>query len=307
MLRRILKGAAERMLTAEPVTRLARRRRASSTLILAYHNIVPDGEPVAGDMSLHLPQRHFARQLDVLLETHEIVRLTDILEPPPADARRPRAVITFDDATQGAMTAGVLELESRNMPATVFIAPAFVGGRPFWWDAITGRAGAVMGDELRQYALTNLAGSDAKIRKWAEDEGVPLRQPPTHQLCATEEQLHQAAGEEITFGSHTWSHPNLTAVSGAELADELAHPLQWLTERFDNVVRWLAYPYGFCNADVAAAALEAGYDGALRVDGGWISGGLTSGAAQLHMLPRYNIPAGLSVRGFQLRTSGLAR
>jgi hypothetical protein len=80
--------------------------------------------------------------------------------------------------------------------------------------------------------------------------------------------------------------------------------LVWLRERFSNVIPWLAFPYGLTSVPVADAARSAGYDGALRVDGGWLP---PPSRAQIdpYDMPRHNIPAGLSLRGFELRTSGL--
>ena len=302
VLRSVAKRAVEGALVWGGVASLARRRQAGRTLILAYHNIVPDGEAVVGDASLHLPQRVFARQLDALIRTHDVVNLDQALLEPEG-ATRPRAVITFDDASQGAVTAGVDELVRRGLPGTIFIAPTFVGGRSFWWDALCqpGSSGSGMSDALRSYALDDLGGADETIRGWAKAHGFELREPPVHQRCATEAQLRAAVQPAITFGSHTWSHPNLVALDEAELDRELTEPRRWLAERFENVVNWVAYPYGRWDARVAQASARAGYDAGLRVEGGWLP---LNGLAR-HSLPRHNVPAGLSMGGFRLRTAGM--
>ncbi len=53
---------------------------------------------------------------------------------------------------------------------------------------------------------------------------------------------------------------------------------------------------------MASAAAAAGYAAALRVDGGWIP---DPRAADRLDLPRLNVPAGVSRRGFELRTAGM--
>lgn len=301
--RQIVKAAAELVLTGAGIAALGRRRMRGRTLILAYHNIVPDGEPCAGDLSLHLEQRRFAEQLDVLSRTHEVVRLEEAFID-GTGSNRPRAVITFDDATQGTITAGVAELAARGLPATIFVPPGFVGGRGFWWDALSNPGRRGPGEDVRNHALTELGGSDARIRGWAASHSFAIREVPPHQTCATEDQLHEAARQGIEFGSHTWSHPNLTMLSAAELESELKRPLVWLSERFSTTVPWLAYPYGLSNAAVADAASSAGYAGALRVDGGWLPGTADRQIVR-YQLPRQNIPSGLSTRGFELRVSGV--
>jgi peptidoglycan/xylan/chitin deacetylase (PgdA/CDA1 family) len=281
-----------------------RRRRAADAVVLAYHNIVPDGAEVLGDRSLHLPQREFARQLDLLRETHDVVPLDQVLEPPSGPRTRPRAAITFDDACQGAVTAGIDELARRGMPATVFVAPAFVGGRSFWWDALAGPGTEGLAEDVRRHALESLAGRDDAVRRWAECSGIAVHAVPDHQTCATEAQLRALDGTEgITLASHTWSHPNLARLSREELEEELSRPLAWLRERFQHVIPWLTYPYGLASPQVVAAVAEAGYRGALLVEGGWLPRH-PRGCIHPYELPRQNVPSGLSLRGFELRVSG---
>src|SRR5690606_16249569 len=304
MVRTRLKRSAEWLLVGAGAARAARRMRRAQTIVLAYHNVVPDGEPAWGDRSLHLPQRDFARQLELLCRTHDVVPITELLEP---DTRgtRPRAVITFDDAYLGAVTAGLDELARRGLPATFFVAPAFDGGRSFCWDAVAGRSPTGLPGEVRRHAIEALQGRDDAVREWALRNGHETSDVPAHQTVAGMDDLTRtAAVPGITLASHTWSHVNLARVTGTELITELECPLVWLRARFPNVVPWLSYPYGLSSEAAALEAERAGYLGALRIDGGWL--GRWAGGAQRYSLPRRNIPAGLTLRGFELRTSGLA-
>jgi peptidoglycan/xylan/chitin deacetylase (PgdA/CDA1 family) len=106
----------------------------------------------------------------------------------------------------------------------------------------------------------------------------------------------------ITFGSHTWSHRNLSALSAEELERELAPSLAWLRSRFVNTIPWLTYPYGLSSPLVEKMTEAARYRGAFRVNGGWLS----RHPAHAHALPRLGIPAGLSAHGFALRLAGIA-
>lgn len=297
-MRAATRALAELVLCASGAPRIARARRGGRALVLAYHDIVPEGSPgYRGDASLHLAQADFGRQLDLLARTHDIVPLSAVLES--AATRRPRAVITFDDAYEGALTAGVAELARRGLQATVFVAPAFLGGHDFWWDALSGDDG--LSPALRAHALGTLGGQDARIRAWAAAQGLPERRPPAHMRAASEERLAAAAAAGVVaLASHTWSHPALPGLAAEELRAELERPLAWLRERFSGVLPWLTYPYGATSPEVARAARAAGYVAALRVDGGWMSS-----AADAFDLPRLNVPAGVSVRGFELRTAGV--
>src|SRR5512143_348475 len=96
-----LKQAVESLLIGAGVAGLARARARHRTLVLAYHNVVPDGAPPAGDRSLHICRSRFAAQLDELIRHAEIAPLDQVLSHP--DRGRPRVAITFDDAYRGAV------------------------------------------------------------------------------------------------------------------------------------------------------------------------------------------------------------
>jgi peptidoglycan/xylan/chitin deacetylase (PgdA/CDA1 family) len=124
-----------------------------------------------------------------------------------------------------------------------------------------------------------------------------------HPRIATTDELARAVGRgRITLGAHSWSHANLCALEPTELERELSAPDEWLRARFDCVVPFFSYPYGLSSPAVEAAAARSGYRAALRVDGGWMS---RAGHDRPLALPRFNVPAGLSLDGFRLRLAGI--
>lgn len=289
----------ENALTLSGIVRLARGRMVGRTLVLAYHNIVPRDERAAGDLSLHLPQQAFATQLDMLLETHDIVALDDA--GAGGTGGRPRVAITFDDAYAGAMTAGIEELRRRGLPATVFVTPAFVGGEAFWWDRIASPDSG-LSDDVREQALGPCRGEHERVLAWARAAGLRTHDLPQHAHCATERDLAAAAATAgISIGSHTWSHANLAAVDDATLRSELQRARDWLDARFPASRRWFSYPYGRRNPAAESAALAHGHAGAFLIEGGWMPTGVETPSR----LPRLNIPAGLSANGFAIRAAGL--
>jgi peptidoglycan/xylan/chitin deacetylase (PgdA/CDA1 family) len=298
-LRAALKHFFEHLLVRGTPTRLA-RWLARRPLVLAYHNIVPHGEPRCGDVSLHLSQREFARQLDLLGRQFRVVPLAEALEP-AARGSRPRIAITFDDAYCGAVTAGVDELARRGMPATVFVAPGLLERQEFWWDRYAAPGSAGLDAAFRRHALTELRGSLEPIDAWASERGRAGRTLPAHARSATEGELRGAVARPgVVLGSHTWSHPNLAALGGHELGEELTRPLEWLRSRFSAVIPWLSYPYGLASPEVEEAANGAGYQGAVRIDGGRLGA-----RAGRFAVPRLDVPAGISLEGFALRTTGI--
>jgi peptidoglycan/xylan/chitin deacetylase (PgdA/CDA1 family) len=270
----------------------------SSVLVLAYHDIVPTGTPRAGDASLHLPQHEFARQLDLIARTHEVVPLSSIFDGRAAAA--PRVAITFDDAYAGALTAGVEELEQRGLPATVFVTPGLLE-RITWWDLVATEGDGGVPDHEREHALWKLGGMQEKVLAWAPPaaSGDRGRLPRIGSL----EQLRAAAGyRHLDLASHTWSHANLSASTPKELALELSLARDWISQRFPRALSLLSYPYGLSTHAVEVAAEENGYSAAFRVTGGWIP---DIDSADRFALPRYNVPAGLSLSGLRLRLAGI--
>src|SRR6185503_1881953 len=125
----------------------------------------------------------FRDQLDALQQTHDVVPLRDVLNEAPRRGR-PRVAITFDDAYLGAVRHAPAELSARGMPATIFVAPAFLGGRSFWWDALADPRGG-LDPGLRERALGDLRGEDAAIRAWARGRGFVETEPPDFQRASS--------------------------------------------------------------------------------------------------------------------------
>ena len=303
-LRDIAKGGIEAAIIASGVPGRRIRARSSGTVVLSYHNVVPAGETVVGDASLHLGQVRFGEHLDRLLETHDVVPLSEVRVGQVPEGR-PRAVVTFDDAYRGTITAGFEELNRRGLPGAVFVPPGCLGSEGFWWDRIADRHDG-LGPDARSHALETLGGRGEMILAWASEEGMALATLPDHARPATLDELIAASRSgRFELGSHTWSHVNLAGVPVSEALDEIARGHAWLDEVEAEVpvVDWLAYPYGLYSPEVAAGAAET-VGHAVRVDGGAaeVAGRWTADA---HRLPRINVPAGLSPHGLVLRLAGM--
>jgi peptidoglycan/xylan/chitin deacetylase (PgdA/CDA1 family) len=292
-----MKRAVEIGLCRSGIASLARRLRRHDVLVLAYHNVVPGGAHVRGDRSLHIDQERLHRQLSLLSRTHELITVDRIQEQ---GSGRARVAVTFDDAYRGAVQLGGEVLADLNVPATIFVAPSCLGGHGFWWDLLSRDNEMEPGD--REFALTELQGKTGSVLAWANPRPDPDDVPTHYMTSATEAELDAALGiDGLTLGSHTWSHPNLAALDGTELVAEVERPLEWLRQRYPGrAAHWLSYPYGRWSDDVARVAQRVGYRGAFRIDGGWIRG-----ACNPFALPRANVPAGLSVEGLSLRSSGV--
>lgn len=301
IMREGVKQAVLRLAVDVGVASLSRRWHARSGVILAYHNIVPDGTVPDGERPLHLPQSQFSRQLDRLAETHEIVGLDRLLA---ADRRdRPVAAITFDDAYRGALTAGLEELRARDLPATYFVCPGLLGGVTFWWDAIASENSGLLSDEVRLRALSDLEGRRSRILRWAEREGIPLGTVRRSCRSGSFTELRDAADHSgVTIGSHTWSHPNLQSIGAEEGRREVKRARTWLMRKLPSVIPWLAYPYGLAPSQPLGLKHD-GDDFAVTIEPRLVD--LENPRANSSPIPRVNISASLSLSRFELLVSGL--
>jgi peptidoglycan/xylan/chitin deacetylase (PgdA/CDA1 family) len=78
-----------------------------------------------------------------------------------------------------------------------------------------------------------------------------------------------AAGWEID--AHTFSHPDLTRVSSAQLRREIAGSRRWIQNVFKQPVSFFCFPYGRYDDAVVAEVRRAGFLGAETEVGGFAS------------------------------------
>ena len=302
MVRAMTKALGEALLVGSGWTRVTRRAVRHRTMVLAYHNVVPDELAGRGDASLHLPVSRFVQQLEWLSRTCQVVPLADLLRRRFTvwDGERPRVAITFDDAYRGALTLGLDCLTRRGMSATVFVAPGLLDDRTPWWDGLAEGDGGRLDPALRARVLGAGGGDDA-ARRLSRAGGWPSL--PAFLRIATEEEMILAARRPgVRVASHTWGHRNLGALDEEPAVQDLEAARSWLQERVqETYLDVVSYPYGISGPTVRRLASEAGYDAGFSLGGGWVPQELE--AERRLGLPRTNVPAGLSPYGLVLRVS----
>lgn len=289
MIRRIIRGALERCLLLAPPA-----DRAGSTLVLAYHNILPRVQNHGGDRSLHLDLEAFERQLSVIKEEADVVSLDDYSLS--ARTRSPRVIITFDDAYDGAIRYGVPACIAAGLPCSVFVAPALLGSIPAW--DLRASANCWSSKERAAY-LTRERGLGGHSQP-ANSTGGPA--PLSHLRIADHSSILEITRSPLVrIGHHTLRHANLAALTTEESIREIRDARAWVKQHFGSAaLDWLAYPYGAPPVAASRVIAETKVVGALLVNGGW---GLPSNQPATGV-PRWNVPSGISEAGFRLRIRG---
>jgi peptidoglycan/xylan/chitin deacetylase (PgdA/CDA1 family) len=176
--------------------------------------------------------RRFARQIERLAADGW---RTLTLDQIASCARGRRALasnefaITFDDGYRALREHAFPVLEAHGFTATCFVITAY-SGRLNRWDVAYGG---------RRFA--HLAWRD--MRRW------------------------QSRG--ITFASHTVTHPRLTWLSDANVADQLQRSREDLRRALDVEPRAVSYPFGACDSREWSLAAEAGYDVGFTLGSSW--------------------------------------
>lgn len=292
-MRRRVRSLVEGSLVAAGVDRLATLGRRGRTLVLMYHNVIAKQDEAVGTPGAHLGLDDFRRQLDHLQSVGTIVPLDRALDP--VGEEEVRFVLTFDDAYRGTVRLALPELLERGLPGTVFVPPGLLGSDGFWWDRIP-----ITGWETPE-PFGELQGRREAVLSWARSRGIPERSLPSDQVACSEGELRDHLGPGVALGCHSWDHPNLASLPAEEVEEQLRRSLDWLRDSGLSWIPWVSYPYGLYSPEVGRVAAAMGLAGGLRASGGW----MPRDSSDRFNLPRANVPAGLSLNGFRLLTSGL--
>src|SRR5581483_2153144 len=177
---------------------------ATDVLVLCYHAVSEDW-----DADLSVKPERLASQIELMLTRgYRGATFHEAVHSPPA----PRTfAITFDDAYRSVIELAFPVLSRLGVPGTVFVPTGFTGSdRPMEWPGI-----------------------DHWIGGPHEAELLPM----TWQDLAT----LARAGWEI--GAHTRTHPHLTELDDATLAEEIRASKRDIESRLGLDCRSFAYPY----------------------------------------------------------------
>jgi peptidoglycan/xylan/chitin deacetylase (PgdA/CDA1 family) len=195
-------------------------------LILCYH-AVSDTWPGVGAIATGALDRQIRH---LLRRGYRPLTLSAALASDPAERR---LVITFDDAFHSVLERGLPVLERLGAPATLFVPTDFADeAAPMTWSTLGRWLGTAHERELR---------------------------------CMSWDGVRHLAGVGWEIGSHTCSHPKLTAIDGAEAAAELTRSKRACEAEVERACLSLAYPFGLHDPAVVELARGAGYERAVTL------------------------------------------
>jgi peptidoglycan/xylan/chitin deacetylase (PgdA/CDA1 family) len=239
-----------RLLVSVPVAvwrvSTARERSAAAPArILMFH-----GTPRAQAGELERQLRYLARRF-------KVVALSQVPLHPGSIA------LTFDDGLRSNVEVAYPILQKLGLPATFFVCPALAEERRWLWNhEARARLRRIGNDEATTERLVQrMKGMDLATRRAVEER---LREE-TGELrpTAAEREAYDVAGWEelsrldpalVAIGSHTLTHPILTALSAAEAEAEICGSRALLEARLGRPVELFCYPNGAVDETAAALA-----------------------------------------------------
>jgi peptidoglycan/xylan/chitin deacetylase (PgdA/CDA1 family) len=267
-------------------------------LVLGYHRVVPDFDAAARHVipAMLVSVRMLERHIDWIARTHQFVTIDEAaraLLPGAPRPGRPLAAITFDDGYADVHDHALPLLSRKGIPAAAFIPTdlvgtaeglahdtlhallrrALAGERPprEALRMISRRSGCpqagvaralLAGDPIAatRAALCSMPLSAiGRLLRALEEELGPADLGPDPPRPLTWDMVAALREAGWTIGSHTRSHPFLTAETPARVAEEVAGSAARLSRHAGEPVRHFAYPDGRFDRAIVEAVAQAGY------------------------------------------------
>ncbi|GAG21219.1 unnamed protein product, partial [marine sediment metagenome] len=193
---------------------------------------------------------NFERQIRYLIKRYTIINLEDVVDHIKRGTRLPKnpIVITYDDGYKDNYLNAFPILRKYNAPATIFLTVGCIGTGIIPWtekihyilnNTIITKI-ELFNDSLCIYTLDNpeemnrvseeiksyLKTMDEKkrnslIEKLGDELEVPIGDIRDHNLMLSWQEVEEMAGNKISFGAHTVTHPILTRIPYNQAIDEI--------------------------------------------------------------------------------------
>jgi peptidoglycan/xylan/chitin deacetylase (PgdA/CDA1 family) len=290
--------------------RRSRRQLSHQALVLMYHRVLPPERlaDTCSSSSIVVTPQTFELHMRVLRRHFNPVsaaQLLDMLEG--RSAWMPNScLVTFDDGWYDNHAFALPVLRRHGVPAVIFVATSYIGGKRSFWQEETSRRLAAAAASAERKSLLAAAGAAELLDAPAHDLREPIRAvisarkslpraelerwiaqveavvagaglAPEHfgedRFMTWDEVRALRDGGLVTVGSHADSHTPLTALAPAACRAELERSRQILERELGDRVDTVAYPDGAHDAEIAGLARAAGYRLGLTTLGGFAARG----------------------------------
>lgn len=232
--------------------------------ILIYHRVIAEPDPLVPDQ---VYAREFDWQLTVLGRWFTVLPLPETVARLREGTLPVRAAcVTFDDGYADNVTAALPILRRHGVPATFFLATAFIDGGRMWNDTVIETVRRAPGNMLdaRPVGLDTLDIATPDLRRRVIDRLLAaLKYLPMEErqqraddlssatacelpssLMMTTEQVRQLHNSGMEIGAHTVNHPILANLDSERAGNEIRESKVRLEAITGSSVSLFAYPNG---------------------------------------------------------------
>ena len=277
--------------------------------ILTYHRVPADIDPLLSSDQVNA--RKFARHMQAIAECFNVLPLPEALDRMARGALPARALsITFDDGYQDNYTIALPILQSHGLKATFFVCSGYLNDGLMFNDVIVEAMRACQSStlDLSWLGLGQLPVGDLESKRQAAEKVLnavkylPFQQRESAcdrlwqtaapgqarpRLMMTDEQIRQLAGQGMTIGGHTHTHPILNRLDIDSAREDIALNRRLLGALIGHEPTVFAYPNGRPTRDYGPEHVrllkELGYRSAVST--AW---GVASKACDPYQLPRFS-------------------
>ena len=267
--------------------------RGARLSILIYHRVLVEPDPLFPN---EVTTRRFDAQMTQLKAVFNVLPLhaaVDQLRTGTLPARA--ACITFDDGYADNLTHATPILKNHGLPATFFIATAYLNGGRMFNDTVIeairhsplktldlasiGFGNFDIGDNAAKAKAIGQILPQVKYLPLDEREQIVARiaqlaqcGPLPNNLMMTTEQLQALHASGMEIGGHTARHPIIAKLDADAVRQEISDGKAFLEETLNTRIRLFAYPNGKPGTDYlpeqAAVVRDLGFDAAVSTQCG---------------------------------------
>jgi peptidoglycan/xylan/chitin deacetylase (PgdA/CDA1 family) len=265
---------------------LLRTLNKQKVIILMYHGVTANHDPVANFDGKHVETAKFEKQLQYILKHNSIISIDDFLawKTGEKSLQKNSVILTFDDCYQNCYTQLFPLLKKYHVPVTLFLPTVFIGkNEPAWYDAVAYCIAYTKEREIiineKKYPMSTekqriaaLVELKRRILDFPELRATLLREITSvtkidpaqcHEedfsFCSWEQCQKMKESGFVTFGSHSVTHRLMTGLSEKEIGREIRESKRVIEAKLHLNCDTFAYPFGSNNERTKEAIEKARY------------------------------------------------